>query len=110
MGLSPFVGGSNTANGTSSGGNSFANSFVSNPLVGGAKLTSFAAPSGGDTVFKQGGPIKPIGGARGSEDENSGSEGDGEGDQESQIEEEEKDPRFQYQASMLYSVVYFRKL
>lgn len=85
-------GGSSDSNGTTFGGPS----PFAKPL-GAPKLTSFANPIGGNNTFGPGGPIKPIGDAKDSDDEKSGSEGEGQASKEFEADEEETDPRFQYQ-------------
>ncbi|KAL8824552.1 MAG: hypothetical protein Q9191_004977 [Dirinaria sp. TL-2023a] len=85
-------GGSSNSNGTAFG----APSPFAKPL-GAPKLTSFANPTGGNNTFGTGGPIKPIGDAKDSDDEKSGSEGEGQASKEFEADEEETDPRFQYQ-------------
>ena len=93
-----FGSGSTNSNGTSFGGPSpFAKPF------GGPKLTSFANPVGGTTPFGTGGPIKPIGATKDSDDDRSGSEDEGQVGKEFETEEEETDPRFQYQESTFLS-------
>ena len=96
--------GSSNLNGTSFGGPS----PFAKPL-GAPKLTSFATPAGGSNTFGSGGPIKPIGDAKDSDDEKSGSEGEGQASKEFEVEEEELDPRFQYQESTSLSAGFCRK-
>ena len=102
MAPSPFGGASGSSQGTSFGGNSiFGTGFGQNSGIGGAKLSSFADPKGGDMTLGKPSAIKPIGATKGSDDEGSNSEGEGEDVQAEEVEDEERDPRFQYQQSKL---------
>ena len=100
MAPSPFGGAAGISNGTGFGGNGiFGRGFGQNAGLGGPRLTSFADPKGGDLTLGKPSTIKPIGAAKGSDDEGTDSEGEGEGEREEDIQGEETDPRFQYQQS-----------